>query len=145
MSFELNAVFSLSIVVSVIIGWVRFAKTDPAFLPFLLYLSFGFINEAIGISLAYRGYTNVISYNVFGLVETVLLTWQFLKWGLFGQRKGFYYFLQSSFLFLWMAESFFVFGTNLQFLLCHFAFICTGDDEHYYDQHRGVKRNGVVI
>lgn len=105
MSFELNAAFSLSIVVSVIIGWVRFSRTDPAFLPILLYLTIGFINEAIGTILAYQGYTNVISYNLFGLVESVLLTWQFLKWGLFGKNKRYYYLLQLSFFLLWMAES----------------------------------------
>jgi hypothetical protein len=108
MSFELNAVFSLSIVVSVVIGWVRFHKTDPAFLPLLLYLSLGFINECIGIVLAYRGHYTVISYNVFGLIETVLLTWQFLKWGLFGQRKRSYYFLQAGIIVLWVVESVFL-------------------------------------
>jgi hypothetical protein len=121
MSFELNAAFSLSIVVSVIIGWVRFAKTDPAFLPILLYLTTGFINELVGITLAYRGYTNVISYNTFGLVESVLLTWQFLKWGLFGQSKWHYYFLQVSLLFLWLAESFLFSGRtfNSYFVITH--------------------------
>jgi len=121
MSFELNAVFSLSIVVSVIIGWVRFTKTDPAFFPFLFYLSLGFINEAIGISLAWRGYHNVISYNVFELVESILLTWQFLKWGLFGQRMGFYYFLQVSFIVLWLIESLFfsIHTFNSYFVIAH--------------------------
>lgn len=121
MSFELNAAFSLSIVVSVIIGWVRFAKTDPAFLPILLYLTIGFVNEAVGIILAYRGYTNVISYNVFGLVESVLLTWQFLKWGLFSQSKRLYYFLQVSFVLLWAAEIFLfsVQTFNSYFVIAH--------------------------
>jgi hypothetical protein len=121
MSFELNAVFSLSIVVSVVIGWARFTKTDPAFFPFLLYLSLGFINELTGIIVVYRGYTNIISYNVFGLIESILLTWQFLRWGLFGHNKWLYYFLQAGFVVLWSAESFLlsVQTFNSYFIIAH--------------------------
>ena len=104
MSFELNAIFSLSIGLSMCIGWVRFYKTDPAFLPFLIYVSLGFANEVTGTVLAYKGYSNVISYNLFGLFESVLLTWQFWRWGLFFEHKRLYYFLQVMYVVGWVAE-----------------------------------------
>lgn len=60
MSFTLNAIFSLSIGLSVLIGWIRFYKTDPAFFPFLLLVSVGFANEVISIVLALYKHSNTL-------------------------------------------------------------------------------------
>lgn len=106
MSYELNAIFSLSIGLGAVIGWVRFSKTDPAFFPFLLLLTIGFVNEIASIVQIENGNSNIVNYNVFGLVESVLLTWQFLKWGLFTKSKGFYWFIQVVFGGFWVAENF---------------------------------------
>jgi hypothetical protein len=120
MSFELNAIFSLSIGVSMAIGWVRFFKTDPAFLPFIIYVSIGFVNELTGTVLAYAGYNNEISYNLFDLLESILLTWQFLKWGLFTERKMLYYFLQPAYGVLWAAE---IFDTSIHSFNSYFVIV----------------------
>jgi hypothetical protein len=105
MSFGLNAIFSLTIGLSVLIGWTRFHKTDPAFLPFLILVSLAFVNELTGILLALNGYHNIISINIFQLAEAGLLTWQFRKWGLFRRHKNLYYGIQAFFAATWIAES----------------------------------------
>lgn len=104
MSFTLNAIFSLSIGLSVMIGWMRFHKTDPAFLPFLLLATAAFVNETTGIVLALHHHSNTASLNIYQLAEALLLTWQFLKWGLFEKRKHLYFVLQLFFFFSWLAE-----------------------------------------
>jgi hypothetical protein len=104
MSFELNAIFSLSISLAVVIGWVRFRRIDPAYLPFLVLLTIGCLNEAISIVLMEHGFTNIINFNTFKLIESLLLTWQFLKWGLFEKRKVLYTGLQVIFILSWLAE-----------------------------------------
>lgn len=105
MSFTLNAIFSLSIGLSVLTGWIRFYKTDPAFFPFLLLVSIGFVNEGISILLAVYRHSNTINLNIYQLAEALLLTWQFLKWGLFEKRKKLYFGLQVFFITGWLAEN----------------------------------------
>jgi hypothetical protein len=104
MSFELNAIFSLSIGLSVLIGWMRFPKTDPAFLPFLILVSVAFANEITSILFAINHYTNIINFNSFQLIESVLITWQFSRWGFFGKHKTAYWLLQIFFVLSWIAE-----------------------------------------
>jgi hypothetical protein len=104
MNFYLNAGFSLLIGVGAIIGWVRFNKTDPAFLPFLLLLSIGFLNESISIIVILGGYKNSFNYSIFKLLESFLINWQFLKWRLYNNRNKTYLSLQFVFLILWISE-----------------------------------------
>jgi hypothetical protein len=105
MSFELNALFSLSVGIGAIIGWIRFKKTDPAYLPFLILLGAGFLNEITSIILMKAGYSNAIYFNVFALLEAVLISWQFRKWGLFERWRGLYISLQVIFCICWVAET----------------------------------------
>jgi hypothetical protein len=48
----------------------------------------------------------MINYNLFGLAESLLLSWQFLRWGLFEKQKEFYYSLQVVFILIWISENF---------------------------------------
>ncbi len=111
MSFELNALFSLSIGIGAIIGWVRFKKTDPAFLPFLLLLTIGFINEIVSIILMKQGYDNIVNFNTFLLIESILLVWQFRRWGIL-RKAGIYPLLLILFCGCWIVESFFIPGIS---------------------------------
>src|SRR5688572_20166345 len=106
MSFETTVIFSLSIGIGVIIGWARFYKTDPAFLPFLVLLTLGFVNEIISFIIARKGITNYQNYNVFKLIESILLAWQFLKWGLFIKGRNLFYTLLLIFFAGWIIETF---------------------------------------
>lgn len=104
MSFSLNVLFSLTIGIGAIIGWVRFHKTDPAFVPFICLLTVGLINEITGIGIAKAGYSNAITFNLYSLAESLLITWQFKRWGLFEKEIKFYYVLQASYIAGWTAE-----------------------------------------
>jgi hypothetical protein len=121
MSFELDAAFSLSIFFSVVIGWIRLRKTDPGFLPFLLYVSADLLNQAIGIVIGHKVYHNVVSYNLFGLAECLLLTWQFYRWGLFNDKTWLYYSVQVIVILGWLAEGFLTsFNSfNSYFIIAH--------------------------
>jgi hypothetical protein len=107
MNFELNAFFSLSVSIGAVIGWIRVKKTDPAFLPFLWWLWSGLLNEIISMMVIKAGYSNAISYDIFSLVEALLITWQFRKWNLFKKQNLFYYVLQIGFVTGWMIENFY--------------------------------------
>jgi hypothetical protein len=104
MNFELNAAFSLSIGIGAVTGWIRIRKTDPAFLPFLFLLLAGFINEIISIVVMKAGYSNVVFYNIFSLLEGLLITLQFRRWGLFESWRKQYYIIMLLFMAVWTAE-----------------------------------------
>lgn len=104
MFFDLNALFSLSVGAGAIAGWIRYKKTDPAYRPFILLLWAGLANELLSIVLIFRGYSNAFNYNLFVLVEAVLITRQFASWGLFGQRTTIPLLLQTCFIVLWIGD-----------------------------------------
>jgi hypothetical protein len=104
MSFELNAAFSLSVGIGAAISWIRFKKADPAYLPFFTWLWIGFITEIASIFIMKRGYSNAVIYNLFSLLEAIIILWQFKKWGLFGIKTKLYYILVTVFLVTWFAE-----------------------------------------
>ncbi|MEI9912223.1 MAG: hypothetical protein WDO71_22775 [Bacteroidota bacterium] len=89
MSFSLNALFTLSIGIGAIISWVRYKKTDPAFVPFMWLLTTGLLNEIISISIMKAGYSNALNYNLYTLAESLLITWQFRRWDFLTHGGGY--------------------------------------------------------
>lgn len=104
MQFDVNAIVSLSVGIGAAAGWIRYKKTDPAYRPFLLLLWAGLFNEVFSIVFIYLGYSNAFNYNLFVLVEAVLITEQFARWGLFEKRKRIPLVLQSCFIVLWTGD-----------------------------------------
>lgn len=104
MNFFVNALFSLSIGIGAVIGWVRFRRADPAFLPFLCLTWVGFANELISLIATYTRGSNVLNYNLFTLAEATLLLWQFRRWGLF-RRPWIYYLFQSAAVSGWLIDN----------------------------------------
>lgn len=111
MSFELNAVISLSVSLAAIMGWIRIKKIDPAFFPFILLMIAGLINETISVFIAYKQYSNAIPFNLYSLSAALLLGWQFYRWGRF-KSKTIYLLVQVLFLATWLFETF-VYRKNL--------------------------------
>ncbi|MFC0776018.1 hypothetical protein [Terrimonas alba] len=106
MSFLTNAVFSMSVGIAAIIGWIRIKKTDLAYLPFVLLMGAGFVNELTSFALVSKGYSNSSSFNLYSLTAALLLGWQFYRWGLF-RSKQIYFLLQTLFISGWLAELYF--------------------------------------
>ena len=122
MSFELNSLFSLSILIGAVIGWVRFEKTDSAFRPFLWLMWLGLFNELAGITIMKAGFTNALNYNIFALAESLLITLLFERWGLFKKIKAVYFTIQVLFIGSWMTENLFIstiFIFNSYFIIVH--------------------------
>lgn len=122
MNFSLNVLFSFSVGIAAIIGWVRYKKADPAFLPFLLLLALGFLNEMVSLILTSSGYSNSVNYNLFCLAESLLVTWQFQQWKLFGNKKKLFVCLVAFFIIFFLSEWLY-FGKgrffNSYFIICY--------------------------
>lgn len=79
--------FNFSIVFGVVIGWIRFHKTDPAFLPFLVLLTAGLINEVLSFVLIMNDSENMTNRSVYRALEAYLIMWQLARWGLFAGKS----------------------------------------------------------
>lgn len=106
MVFEVHALFSLSAGAGALIGWVRIKKTDPAYLPFILLLTAGFITEIINIIAAKNEYSNAPYVNLFMLAESWLVIQLFFKLGLFRTRTW-PLLLQVFLVLAWLTEFYF--------------------------------------
>jgi hypothetical protein len=115
-----GALFSLSICIGAIIGWIRFKKIDPAFFPFIFLIWIGVGNEVISLILMYHGYPNVVNFNLFALTEALFISWQFFRWNLF-KHKWVLFILQLAFISFFLIESFSrgLFSFNSYFIIIH--------------------------
>lgn len=106
MSFLTNALFSLSIAIGAVIGIVRYKKVDNTFLPFLLLLWIGLFNEVLSIILIKAKFSNAVNYNIFSLLEAVLILIQFRNWDLFRKKYPLFIFLLIGLALFWFLENF---------------------------------------
>ncbi|HVG13032.1 MAG TPA: hypothetical protein VM843_08505 [Flavisolibacter sp.] len=99
-----------SIVVAVIIGWVRFRKSSPEFRPFLYILTIGFINELISYYLLHNGHWNVINTNIYCLIEALFIAGLFWRWKLYS--SNIFIGLVLFYLTFWITETLLVYHIN---------------------------------
>ncbi len=78
--FAVNALVSLFVGVPAIVGWIRYKRIQPAFYPFICWLTLGLINEITSICIIYRYGNNAVSYNIFAMLSPVLITYQLNRW-----------------------------------------------------------------
>jgi hypothetical protein len=111
MDLELIDITSASILIAAVLGGIRFRKLDPGFFPFILLIWLGVISEGASLIIITQGHTNEVQYNIFLIVEAVLILLQFYKWKLFSTKAVFYSFL-SGLILCWVAEDFIFFSIH---------------------------------
>jgi hypothetical protein len=117
MDFDTHVVFSLSAGIAAIIGWVRIKKTDPAYLPFIVLMTAGFLTELASFTVMKKGFY----YNLFALVEALLVSQLFFGLGLFKGKKRLLL-LQLFFVLLWLSECVYRWGSASfysYFIVCY--------------------------
>ena len=109
MGYLLTQIFAFSIIIPAIIGWVRFSKLNSAFIPFLLFIWLGTLNEIANYIIIFILHQyNIFNYNLFLLVEALLIIWQFERWYLFGHNKKISVFLHCFLVCIWLLENLFI-------------------------------------
>lgn len=107
MTYNLAVVFTFTVGIGAILALIRFNKINRAWLPFILFLWIGLITEIVSYIITHMHQTNTVTNNVYVLLESFLLTWQFYNWGLFKRRKWLFPVLLSAFALWWIIESLF--------------------------------------
>ncbi len=100
------AIISFSIIIAGVVGLIRFNKINSDYYPFLFFLWLGLINEIISFYLIKHHSSNAINNNIFYLIESLLIAYQFRNWHLFKKGKNIYYLTLILFFLSWIAENF---------------------------------------
>ena len=108
MNFYIVIAFSLSIIVPAIIGLIRFKKINEAYHPFIFYIWVGAFNEIFGLIMMYTIKSNIVNLNFYLLAESLLLLWQFTRWGLFNKNSFWVKLIIASLIIVWLIENFII-------------------------------------
>jgi len=96
---------SESVLLPLIAGLVRFSRIGKGYRPFFTLIVIAALNEMISFILI-RGarLNNAIPYNLYSLIEWLLIAWQFAVWGLLRARRTFLYILVAMLSMVWVWE-----------------------------------------
>lgn len=108
MHFDFTVFAGFSISLAAIIGWLRYKNLDPDFFPFLILITMGLVNETISYIVIGMKKSNAVNFNIYTLLELLLLTWQFQKWKLFGKKAIWAKTIALTGIVFWLAENFLV-------------------------------------
>ena len=127
MNFTLKLVLSFCIVIPAAIGIFRFRIIDPAYRPFIFCIWIGCCNEIISYLLMRNGHSNAINTNLYALIESLLFTLQFKRWGLFGRRKLLFISIIAFLCAAWLVENIIISAItqfDSYFLIAYSSMLC---------------------
>lgn len=79
MDRTLGFILSLSILIPLVIGMIRYRQLPASYLPLIYVLFTGLLTEVISYFFFYKT-TNAIPSNIYNLAEFLLISWQFRRW-----------------------------------------------------------------
>src|SRR5687767_12130026 len=107
--YTIVTIFSFAIFIPAVVGWLRFKETSPIFFPFFLLIWLGALNEIVSyIIVDILGLYNIFNYNLFLLIQSLILTWQFQRWNLFGYNRKIPLLIIFIFVGVWLIENLFI-------------------------------------
>lgn len=80
MRYVLNLVASYSILLPAMIALLQFRKIAREYYPFVILLWAGLINEIVSTIASHQTGSNAINSNIYVLIESLLIVWQFYLW-----------------------------------------------------------------
>ncbi len=104
MSHTLLTLLSYSIFVAACAAVARIGKLRRVFMPFVLLILLGSINEIISTLVISKGGHTSSNNNIYMLLEALLLCWQFRRWGIFSRLPWLFWSFFASLLTLWVLE-----------------------------------------
>lgn len=108
MNFYLGISLTLCIIVPALIGLIRFKKINEVYHPFIYFIWIGAFNEIFGLIMMYTIKSNIVNLNIYILVESLLLLWQFTRWGLFNKNSLWLKLIIVIAMIFWVTENFII-------------------------------------
>ncbi len=133
MNFYLIVILSLTICIPALIGLIRFSRISEVYYPFIIYVWIGALNEILGAILVFTKNSNIINLNIYLLIESLLLLWQFTRWRLLNYKSFWSILLLFALLIFWVSENLIFFSITRYasyFTICYatlFTFLSIGN------------------
>lgn len=105
MNTELALYIGFSIAIPGIIGLIRYRQINQAYYPFLYLIWVGSLNEILSFILIKNGKTNATTLNMYYLIESWLILYQFNAWKFFVGLKKLFFALLAFLSLFWVAET----------------------------------------
>jgi hypothetical protein len=87
-----------------IVGLVRYRRLGRMHRPFLLMLACAVVNQLVSYIVLKTMHNNSVPNNIYGLLEWILIAWQFHVWGLLRNNKRVFYLLVVLVSLIWVVE-----------------------------------------
>jgi hypothetical protein len=110
--YTLAVIFGFSILIAGIIACIRFQRINSSYYPFVFCIWVACINEILSYILGHTVHNTSVNNNIYILLEFLLFTWQFERWGIF---KGYRRLLQAILIItvlFWLTENFYISKIN---------------------------------
>lgn len=108
MNYSIRLIFSFSIAIAVLISWIRFKKINPTYYPFIFCLWLGLLNEILSYIFSILTHSNALNNNIYVLLESLLITWQFHSWKLFARHNTLFIVILCLLLGTWFVDNFII-------------------------------------
>src|SRR5579864_4304460 len=105
MSHALRLVFSFSILLAAVVGFVRYRKVTADDRPFFLIVWVALISEVMGEIFTSTIKSTSVNNNIYVLIEALLYTWLFFRWSIPSPRKNRLYLLQGFIFVVWILDN----------------------------------------
>jgi hypothetical protein len=104
---------SYSVFIAGIIALIRFNFINKIYYPFIFIIWIACLTEITGKLLKYYGYPNILSSNIYSLLEVLLYLQLFKNLGIMNKPQYLLWGLSFSLLIFWFAENIFKYGSFL--------------------------------
>lgn len=124
MNYYINKALGFAIVYPAIMGIIKFKIARINFLPFLLFIWIGFLNELVSMLMTLSGRSNAVSSNIYILAEALLIIIQFRRWQII-HSKLIFRILIIVLLLAWISENLIISKINVfnSYFTIFYAFI----------------------
>lgn len=154
MSDSLKFLLSLTIIFPAAAGIFRYKNADPSYRPFLFYIFISLFNELwVGFYINHFSRDiRTLNWQIFNLVEWLILLIQFYYWGRFNKSRSLFYIILSCSLAGWVYENFIysnIYAFNPVFLISYsFVLVLLSINtlnSTFAQQNQVLSKNGLFI
>jgi hypothetical protein len=102
-SYWINYISAGSVVIPCITALIKYNRLNREYLPFILVLTAGLLNELFSLVAVHKGGSNSVNGNIYILVEFLLITLQLFIWK--DKRRSLHLLFLVTGLLIWIADN----------------------------------------
>lgn len=99
-------VLACTIFIPALLALIRLPRINGIYYPFIIFLWIGSANEVVSYFTGKYYHNSATNTNIYGLLEVLIILWQFKKWRSFDKYKSIFYSLIALSVIAWFIENF---------------------------------------